>query len=235
MSAATPTPVASGRAVQGVGPARHGPAVAVVDDDPGVLRSIARLLAVHGFVVFAYSSPDGLLAELCTRQPACIVADLSMPGLSGLDLQRQLENAGAEYPVVFVTGHGDIRTSVLAMRQGAVDFLTKPFDQADLLDAVDRAVERARGSRRYAQRVADFQARLDQLTKRELEVYQLVVTGRLNKQIAAQLGISEKTVKVHRARVMLKTGTKSVAELARAAEQLETHRAVRRTALGLLR
>lgn len=200
----------------------RGSAIAVVDDDPGVLRSLARLLAVHGFEVRAFSSPESLLAELESFGPACVIADLSMPGLTGLDLQRKLEESSLLYPIVFVTAYGDIRTSVLAMRSGAVDFLTKPFDQADLLDAVDRAIALSTRSRKQAECVAVVRRNVASLTEREMDVFRLVVVGLLNKQIAADLGISEKTVKVHRARVMRKMGVRSVAQLARAAEQLRT-------------
>src|SRR5690606_11418225 len=120
--------------------------IAIVDDDPSVLRSVARLLSVHGFKAREFSSSEHLLAQIESLAPACVIADLAMPGRSGLDRQRALDDSGACYPIIFVTGHGDIRTSVLAMRSGAVDFLTKPFDQHDLLDAVERALARSRQS-----------------------------------------------------------------------------------------
>lgn len=222
MRAAEDAPRATGSAEEGPESANGGPAVAVVDDDPGVLRSITRLLAVHGFDVRAFSSPESLLAEIASFTPACVIADLSMPGLTGLDLQRTLDESNPSYPIVFVTAHGDIRTSVLAMRCGAVDFLTKPFEQEELLDAVGRAIARSLQLRERAERLAGVQVRVDSLTQREREVYRQVVAGLLNKQIAANLGISEKTVKVHRGRVMRKMGMRSVAQLARVAEQLGT-------------
>lgn len=195
--------------------------IAVVDDDPAVLRSLGRLLFVHGFEARTFSSPTALLADIEALAPACVIADLSMPELTGLELQQRLEDSGATYPMVFITAHGDIRASVLAMRSGAIDFLTKPFDQADLLDAVSRALAKTEHTREEAERRAGIRCRLDSLTHRERDVYHHVVAGLLNKQIAAKLGISEKTVKVHRARVMRKMGVRSIAQLARIAEQIE--------------
>lgn len=195
-------------------------AIAVVDDDPDVLRSLARLLAVHGYRVRAFPSSESLLDEIEGFGPDCVIADLSMPGLSGLELQQRLDAMGLRYPIVFVTGHGDIRASVLAMRGGAVDFLTKPYDQDHLLDAVGRALSRTRDTRVEAERLSSARRRLESLTEREREVFNQVAVGLLNKQIAANLGISEKTVKVHRARMMRKMGVRSVAQLARMAEQI---------------
>ena|SRR5690606_24747927 len=209
-----------GNAAEGVAPGSGGSRIAIVDDDPGVLRSIARLLAIHGYVARPFSSPESLLAEIGSFAPDCVIADLSMPGLTGLELQSKLAESDRAYPIVFVTAHGDIRTSVLAMRGGAVDFLTKPFEQAELLDAVGRAIARSIRSRQQAERLAQVRERVGSLTGREIEVYKQVVSGLLNKQIAANLGISEKTVKVHRARVMRKMGMRSVAQLARAAAEL---------------
>ena len=194
--------------------------IAIVDDDPAVLRSLARLLAVHGYHVWAFSSPDSLLGEIESIEPDCVIADLSMPGLDGLELQHRLTELGSGYPMVFVTGHGDIRASVLAMRGGAVDFLTKPYDQDHLLDAVERAIFRTRQLRAEAERLGPARQRLTLLTEREREVLHQVTAGLLNKQIAANLGIAEKTVKVHRARVMRKMEVRSVAQLARLAEYI---------------
>ncbi|HEX6998344.1 MAG TPA: response regulator [Gammaproteobacteria bacterium] len=194
--------------------------VVVVDDDPAVLRSLGRLLALHGFDVKSFASPESLLAEVESLAPTCLIADLSMPGLNGLDLQRTLDERGLSYPIVFVTAYGDIRTSVQAMRRGAVDFLTKPYDQRDLLDAVARAIDARERSREESERLALLRRRLASLTVREREVFEQVAAGYLNKQIAANLGISEKTVKVHRARVMRKMSVRSLAQLARAAEQI---------------
>ncbi len=194
--------------------------VAVVDDDPAVLDGVGRLLRLHGFDTRGYSSAPSLLADLEELCPDCIIADLSMPELTGLELQRELTKFNRDYPLVFITGRGDIRSSVQAMRGGAVDFLPKPFEQDELLDAVRRALERSRVSRELDRTVGSFRERLSSLTQREREVFDHVVEGRLNKQIAAELGITEKTVKVHRARVMRKMAVRSVAQLARIAERI---------------
>jgi FixJ family two-component response regulator len=196
------------------------PSIVVVDDDEPVLRSLVRLLGVHGFRAKGYSSPQCLLDEIESVAPDCVIADLSMPGFSGLDLQRALEGLSLHYPIVFITGYGDIRSSVRAMRAGAVDFLPKPIEQNEFLDAVRRALARGRAARKQAEELADLRTRLCALTRRERDVFDLVVNGRLNKQIAAELGIAEKTVKVHRARVMRKMSVKSVAGLARIAERI---------------
>lgn len=194
--------------------------IAVVDDEPAVLKSIARLLQLQGFAVKPYASPQRLLEEIPTYVPACIIADLSMPELNGLDLQRTLAPYAEQSPIVFISGHGDIRSSVTAMRAGAVDFLTKPFEQAELLDAIERALTRSRHARELGDKLGGMRHRVESLTHRERQVFEEVVSGFLNKQIAAHLGISEKTVKVHRARVMRKMSVKSVAQLARLAEQI---------------
>ncbi len=192
--------------------------IAVIDDDDAVLRGIHRLLSIHGFAVTPYSSPKPFLDDVEVSEPCCVVADLSMPELTGLQLQQILANRGLSYPFVFITGHGDIRSSVQAMRLGAVDFLTKPFEQDELLQAVERAVKLGRNASEERARMEETRRRIDSLTQREREVFEEVVAGFLNKQIAAHLGISEKTVKVHRARVMRKMSVRSVAQLARVAE-----------------
>lgn len=199
--------------------------IAVVDDDPAVLRSVARLLKLNGYSARTYCSAEVLLAELEQTRPNCIVADLSMPGTSGLELQRTLAAAGSEYPMVFITGRGDIRSSVEAMRGGAVDFLPKPFEHAELLDAIGRALDKDRESREVNRELESINERLASLTRRERQVFDGVVEGLMNKQIAGLLGITEKTVKVHRARVMSKMAVRSVAELARFAEKLGTRAA----------
>jgi FixJ family two-component response regulator len=193
--------------------------IAVVDDDPSVLRSLERLLRVHGFEARAYSSAPALLAEVAALRPNCIIADLYLPELSGLELQQSLAAAGLAFPLVFVTGHGDIRSSVLAMRQGAVDFLAKPFRDDELLEAVERALQRDRTARAAAALDAAFHRRASSLTRRERDVLAAVIEGLRNKQIAAKLGIAEKTVKIHRARIMTKMGVRSVAQLARITER----------------
>jgi FixJ family two-component response regulator len=195
--------------------------VAVLDDDPGVLRSIERLLVRNGFDVKGFSAPDQLLAEIELLEPACLIVDLAMPGLSGLDVQRTLAARSFHCSMVFITAHGDIRTSVQAMRGGAIDFLTKPFEAEELLDALSRAIARSRRVREVDDRLALVQRRVASLTTREREVFEQVVTGLLNKQIAANLGISEKTVKVHRGRIMRKMSVRSVAQLVRAAERMQ--------------
>lgn len=200
------------------------PLVAIVDDDPSVLRSLARLLEAHGLRATTFLSGEHLLASIERLAPDCIVVDLSMPGLNGLDLQRELAESDVKRPIVFITGHGDIRSSVQAMRAGAVDFLTKPFDQDELLRAVWHALGRAQQARETRERLEHVRRRIASLTLRERQVFERVVIGQLNKQIASDLGISEKTVKVHRARVMRKMSVRSVAELARIAEQLGVDR-----------
>lgn len=191
-------------------------AVAVVDDDPGVLRSLDRLLTMQGFETRTYLSAKALLEEIDDVCPSFIIADLAMPELTGLDLQEKLEEFSHDYPMVFITGRGDIRSSVRAMRGGAVDFLSKPFECGELLDAIERALEKSR----HARDLQSVRGRLETLTDRERQVFERVVAGELNKQIAANLGITEKTVKVHRGRVMRKMRVRSVARLARMAEQL---------------
>lgn len=202
------------------------PSVAVVDDDASVLRSIERLLKSQGIEPRPYRSARQLLDDLDDIDPNCIIADLSMPDVSGLELQEMLAERHGQCPMVFITGLGDIRSSVRAMRLGAVDFLEKPFTNDELLSAVGRALDQDRATRDHSRQLQTTRNALDNLTKRERQVFEQVVLGRLNKQIAADLEITEKTVKVHRARVMRKMGVRSVARLARIAEQIETSDAV---------
>ena len=190
--------------------------VSVIDDDALVLRSLDRLLQSRGFEVHTYSSPQVFLAERDADAPGCIVMDLSMPGLSGLELQQVLARAADRRPVVFISGRSSVEASVRAMKAGAVDFLTKPFDEADLVAAVSAAVEKDRASREGLAQLASINGRLASLTPRERDVLSRVVAGKLNKQIAAELGTAEKTVKVHRARMMRKMQFDSLAELVRA-------------------
>lgn len=196
------------------------PEIALVDDDPAVLRSLERLLRAHGYRVRAFESPDSLLGAIPSFAPDCVIADLSMPGLDGLELQYRFKELRLEYPMVFISAHGDVAASVLAMRRGAVDFLTKPFGHMQLLDAIGRALSRSQQLRALTDRLASAHARIASLTERERQVFRYVVAGLLNKQIAASLGIAEKTVKVHRARMMQKMAVRSVAQLARLAEQI---------------
>jgi len=190
----------------------------LVDDDETVLRALRRLLAAAGYEVVTYASPLQFLAEHDAAAPGCAVLDLSMPGIDGLGIQAALSAGCVMRPVIFLTGTGDIPTSVRAMKAGAVDFLTKPVLADDLLAAVARAVAQDREGRRAQSSTAEAAARLATLTPREREVLTLVVAGRLNKQIAHELGTSIKTIKVHRARVMTKMGVRTVADLVRAAE-----------------
>lgn len=199
---------------------RVPPVVFVVDDDPSVRQSLTRLIEATGYAVEGFASAREFLERERYAGPSCLVLDVRMPGLSGLDLQEALAGAGRRISIVFVSGHGDISMSVRAMKGGAVDFLTKPFDDKELLTAIERAVARDVHDRDDEARLAEVQKRMKTLTPREVEVFALVVTGMLNKQIASRLGIVEKTVKVHRARVMEKMRARSVAELVRLADRL---------------
>ena len=196
------------------------PLVLVVDDDPSVRKSLTRLLASAGYAVEAFASAREFLARERHAGPCCLVLDVRMPGLTGLDLQGALAAAGRRMSIVFVTGHVDVPMSVKAMKGGAVDLLTKPVDAKDLLKAIQRAVAKDVQHLRDETRIAEIQERVKMLTAREIEVFALVVTGMLNKQIAFKLGISEKTVKAHRARVMEKMRAGSVAELVRLADRV---------------
>jgi FixJ family two-component response regulator len=196
------------------------PVVFVVDDDPSVRKSLTRLLGSVGYTVEAFASAREFLARERYTGPCCLVLDVRMPGLSGLGLQDALASAGRQMSIVFVTGHVDVPGSVKAMKAGAVDLLTKPVDDEDLLAAVERALAKDRQNLAVEDRLTELQGRVKALTPRETEVFALVVTGMLNKQIAAELGIGEKTVKVHRARVMEKMRAASVAELVRLADRL---------------
>ena len=192
--------------------------VFVVDDDPSVRKSLTRLIESAGYTVEAFASARDFLKAATAGGPCCLVLDVRMPGMTGLDLQRGGGLAVHRIPIVFVTGQGDIPMTVTAMKAGAVDFLTKPFAARDLLDAVQRAVEKDTRNLGTEARSRSLHARVETLTPRERQVFALVVTGMLNKQIAAQLGVVEKTVKVHRARVMDKMRAGSFAELVRLAD-----------------
>jgi FixJ family two-component response regulator len=194
--------------------------VFLVDDDAGVLKALARFLRVKGYAVRSYSSPHEFLAYHDPDVPGCAVFDVAMPGLDGLGLQQALAARGSARPIIFLTGKGDIPTSVRAMRAGAVDFLTKPVSEQSLLDAIARAEEQDGTSRRGQAEISAIQARITTLTPREREVLTHVVAGRLNKQIAGDLGTAEKTIKVHRGRVMEKLGVRTVADLVRIAEKI---------------
>jgi len=194
--------------------------VYVVDDDEALRDSLRWLLESTGYRVSAYSSAERFLAAYKPGIASCLVLDVRMPGLSGLDLQRELAQAGIRIPVIFITGHGDIPMSVRAMKAGAVEFLTKPFRDQDLLDAISHAIERDRTERVHFAEVVELQRRFEELTPRERRVMEQVVAGLLNKQIANRLNISEVTVKLHRHQVMDKMKAQSLAELVRMAEKL---------------
>ena len=193
------------------------PTVFVVDDDSSVRRAIWRLLSVE-FTVRAYDSASSLLEAIRPEMPGCILLDLGLPDMSGLDLQVRLTDAGCSQPVVFLSGLGSVRTSVQAMRNGAIDFIEKPWDNDTLIGTVRRALERDREIRARRDAAQSLAQRVKSLTPRESEVFRHVIAGRLNKQIAAKLGTAEKTIKVHRARVMHKMSVRSVADLTRVAE-----------------
>jgi FixJ family two-component response regulator len=192
--------------------------VFLVDDDPGVLKALTRLLLVSGYEVRAHASPDEFLERHDPSAPGCVVLDVAMPPWNGLDVQARLAASGVERPVVFITGNGDVPTSVRAMKAGAVDFLIKPFDAEDFLTAVRAAVGRDASSRERRCERDSIEGRLATLTARERQVLEHVVAGRLNKRIALDLGTVEKTIKVHRGRVMQKMGAASVADLVRMAD-----------------
>ena len=197
------------------------PIVFVVDDDPSVRSSLKFLISTVGLRVESFDSADTFLRKKPPEAPSCLVLDVRLPGLSGLDFQRELAARNIRIPIVFVTGHGDIPMSVRAMKAGAVEFLTKPFRDQDLLDAIRIALERDRARREEEKEVTELQQRFGALTPREQEVTSMVVSGMLNKQIAGQLGTAENTVKVHRSRAMQKMHAQSLPDLVRMFEKLK--------------
>jgi len=194
--------------------------VHVVDDDASWRKSAQRLLSAAGYEVALYDSAEAFLGTAALAAPGCVLLDLSMPGLTGLQLQQRLAESGHRLPVIFISGHGDIRSSVLAMKSGAEDFLTKPVDTAGLLHAIDQAVARNREDRERSGAIDGMRGRIDSLTPTERKVFALVVRGKLNKHIAVELGSAERTIKWHRQHIMQKLQVESLAELVSMAERL---------------
>jgi FixJ family two-component response regulator len=200
------------------------PVVFVIDDDASMRRALTNLFESVGLKVEVFASAPEMLQSKLPDVASCLVLDIRLPGLSGLDFQTELAKANIHIPIIFMTGHGDIPMTVRAMKGGAVDFLTKPFRDQDMLDAVVMAIERDRKRREVEKVVANLNALFETLTSREREILALVASGLMNKQIAAELGLAEITVKIHRGHIMKKMGARSLADLVRKAETLGIHR-----------
>ena len=198
----------------------ESPVIYIVDDDPSMRKFLRRLVSLSGLQSETFTSAEEFLRGVHPDTPGCLLLDVKMPGLSGLDLQRELSRAGLHMPIIFITGHGDIPMSVQAMKAGAVSFLTKPLQNQELLDAIQEAASLARAARNRRQELSSLRQQYELLTPRERQVFALVTTGGLNRQIAEELGISERTVKAHRKQVVKKMAAHSVAELVRIAERL---------------
>jgi len=205
-------------------PGSGEPIVFVIDDDASLRNALSNLFRSVGLRVEAFGSAPEFLRSKLADAPSCLVLDIRLPGTSGLDFQTELAKANIHIPIIFMTGHGDIPMTVRAMKAGAVDFLSKPFRDQDMLDAVSTAIERDRERRKGDQVTHDLRARFESLTPREQEVLALVAAGLMNKQIAAEIDLAEITVKIHRGRVMKKMGARSLADLVRMAEALGVRR-----------
>jgi FixJ family two-component response regulator len=192
----------------------------IVDDEEGIRRCLQRLLTAHDYQVRAFESGHHFLLEHDSTVPGCVLLDLALPGMTGLQVQDALRDAGIDRPIIFITGQGDVPSSVRALKRGAVDFISKPVGEAELLEAINVALERDSALREQRSATTQVQQRVASLTKREREVLLRVVTGRLNKQIAGELGTQERTIKVHRARVMRKMGVRTLADLVHLASRI---------------
>ena len=199
---------------------RPEPTIFVIDDDASVRKSLSRLLRSAGYTTETFASAEEFLGREHYTGIGCLLLDVQMPGLSGLGLQEELNKADYHMPIVFITGHGDIPMSVEAMKKGAIDFLTKPFHDKDLLQVIEKAIEKDTYARAEYDEILDIRRRIERLTLREYEILGYIITGMLNKQIAFELGIAEKTVKVHRGRILEKLCVGSVAELVRLTEKV---------------